>query len=76
MQVIVFVTDDGKTTHGTGPMLYLRDNPESALPPHPRSLTWRYFATMPLRDLMFEAERSDVEAALNAGRPFVSQRIV
>ena len=57
-------------------MLYLRDNPESALPPHPRSLTWRYFATMPLRDLMFEAERADVEAALNAGRPFVSQRIV
>lgn len=66
MQVIVFVTDDGKSPEGTAPILYLHDNPASALPPHPRSLAWRYFATVPLEDGLFEVERPDVEAAFKA----------
>jgi hypothetical protein len=76
MQVIVFVTDDGKSPDGTGPMLYLRDDPASALPPHPRSLAWKYFATVPLQDQLFELERMRVEAALKDGLPFISQRLV
>jgi hypothetical protein len=76
MQVIVFVTDDGQSADGTGPMLFLRDDPASALPPHPRSLSWRYFATVPLRDHMFSEDRMAVERALTNGKPFIAQRLV
>jgi hypothetical protein len=45
MQLLVFVTDDG---HGltSGPTLFTLYQPGARLPPHPRSLAWRYFATI------------------------------
>jgi hypothetical protein len=76
MHVIVFVTDEGNGRAGTAPLLFLRDNPASHLPPHPRSLTWRYFATMPIEDQMFAGERHRVEAAFAAGEPYISKRLV
>jgi hypothetical protein len=45
MNILVFVTDDG-TEAGTGPILLLRDFATSAMPPHPRGLEWKYFATV------------------------------
>ena len=76
MHVIVFVTDDGTSPDGTAPLLYLRDNPKSALPPRPGALGWRYFATVSLEDQMFESERVAVETALGAGQPFITERMV
>ena len=49
MNVMIFVTDDGGP-NGTGPTLYMADTPHAALPPHPRSLSWRYLATVPEND--------------------------
>jgi hypothetical protein len=76
MHVIVFVTDDGKSPDGTAPLLYLRDNPASALPPHPRSLSWRYFATVPIGDQMFDEHRPAVEEALSDGKPFIAPQLI
>ena len=45
MPILVFVTDDG-SERGTGPLLFLPTRPDAALPPHPRSMSWRYFATV------------------------------
>jgi hypothetical protein len=76
MRVIVFVTDDGRSAEGTGPMLVLRDDPLSALPAHPRSLAWRYYATLSSADQLFSNEREAIERSLGAGEPFISKRLV
>lgn len=53
MQALVFVTDDGKGGT-TGPTLFVPDKPDVALPSHPRSLEWCYFATIDERDEMLD----------------------
>lgn len=53
MRVLVFVSDDG-TEDGTGPLLFLREHGQSILPPHPRALGWRYFATVEERDQLLQ----------------------
>lgn len=57
MQLLVFVSDDG-TADGTGPLLFLPASPEAALPPNPRSLEWRYFATINEDDNLATSEPS------------------
>ena len=76
MQVLVFVSDDGRSPHGVGPTLILEDRATAVLPPHPRSLNWRYFATMRAEDAMFGSETSRMRDTLRRGRPFVTSRLV
>lgn len=75
MVVLVFVTDDG-SDEGTGPLLYVAEDPATFLPPNPRGLDWRYFATMQLDDQMFLEERQEVESALMESVSYISQRLV
>ncbi|HZY68950.1 MAG TPA: hypothetical protein VFE52_10200, partial [Devosia sp.] len=67
MRVLVFVTDDGKSREGTGPTLLVADEPSAVLPAHPRSLAWKYFATVDLADSLLAAERSAIEQSLRDG---------
>jgi hypothetical protein len=76
MQVLVFITEDGKSAEGTGPTLIVEDRPLAVLPPNPRSLGWRYFATMKADDALFGSERARMRSALAKGRPFVSNRLI
>jgi hypothetical protein len=76
MQVLVFVTDDGKATEATGPTLVVANAPSAVLPPHPRSLDWRYFATMGSDDRLFGHERKKLMRALKSGQPFITPRLV
>jgi hypothetical protein len=76
MQVLVFVSDDGKSAEGTGPTLVLEDVATAVLPPHPRSLAWRYFATMRAEDSLFGSEASRLRDTLRRGRPFFTPRLV
>jgi len=46
------------------------------LPEHPRSLTWRYFATVDEDDPLMGEDRKAVRAALEQGEPFVAQRLL
>jgi hypothetical protein len=76
MQVIVFTTADDKSPEGTGPTLFLRDHPASALPRNPRGLAWRYFATVGLEDRLLDPEREWIEGALADGGSFISKRMI
>jgi hypothetical protein len=74
MRVLVFVTDDG-TEAGTGPVLFLKDFATSALPPHPRGLVWKYFATVNEDDELLE-DRAGINAALSDDEPFIAPRLI
>lgn len=76
MRILVFVTDDGQSLEGTGPIVYLIDAPAAILPRHPRSMQWRYFATMDSDDVILEEERPQLLAALERGKPFLSSRLI
>lgn len=75
MQLLVFVTDDG-TAEGTGPLLFVENNPLSALPPNPRSLSWRYFATIAQDDTMFMSEGRAALPALARDGFYIANRLV
>jgi hypothetical protein len=75
MNILVFVSDDG-TEAGTGPIAFVRDFATSALPKHPRSLTWKYFATVQETDQLLGDDREAILAALGDDEPFVSQRLL
>ena len=75
MQLIVFVTDDG-TPDGTGPLLFVENHPLSFLPANPRSLEWRYFATIAKDDTMFMAERAAGLPALAKDGFYIANRLV
>jgi hypothetical protein len=74
--MLVFVTDDGTSPEGTGPVLYLRDSPESSLPPHPRSFEWRYFATMDSDDGLVADQRLEILARLAQRQPYLSDELI
>lgn len=75
MQVLVFVTDNG-TADGTGPVLFLKDDPLSVLPANPRSLEWRYFATIGAQDQMIAVEGERALNRLNEDGFYISNRLV
>ena len=75
MQVLVFVTDD-QSVEGSGPLLVIEDTPTAVLPPNPRSLAWRYFATMAADDALLRPEGALMRRALERKRPFVTDRLV
>ena len=76
MQVLVFVTDDGRSPEGTGPTLIVESSPVMTLPPNPRSSEWRYFATMEARDVMFGSEGARMRQNLAQGKPHISNRLI
>jgi hypothetical protein len=75
MQVLVFLTDDGKSAEGSGPTLVVKDHPGAVLPPNPRSLEWRYFATMQADDVFFGSEAALMRLALSKNGSFISNRL-
>jgi hypothetical protein len=75
MKVLVFVTDDG-TEAGTGPILFVRDFATSTLPPHPRALEWKYFATVDEDDALLGDDRQAIQAALRNEESFIAARLL
>lgn len=64
MRVLIFVTDDGTSREGTGPTLFVAELPLTLLPTHPRSLSWKYFATVSLDDALLASQKAAIESAL------------
>lgn len=75
MKVLVFVTDDG-TEAGTGPILFVRDFATSTLPPHPRALSWKYFATVDETDALLGDDREAIRSALHNDDSFIAPRLL
>jgi hypothetical protein len=75
MQLLMFVTDDG-TPEGSGPLLFVVDHPLAVLPPNPRSLEWRYFATIEKDDNLFLAEGEAGHSALAEDGFYISSRLI
>ena len=75
MKVLVFVTDDG-TEAGTGPILFVKDFATSTLPPHPRALSWKYFATVDEDDELLGDDREAVRSALSNDDSFIAPRLL
>jgi hypothetical protein len=75
MQLLVFVTDDG-SPDGSGPVLFVKDHPLAVLPPHPRSLEWRYFATIDNDDRLFLVEGDAGWDALAEDGFYISDRLI
>lgn len=75
MLLNVFVTDDG-TQNGTGPILFVLDVPEAALPPNPRSLDWRYFATIEDRDSLLSVDGVAAALAIADEGYYIAHRLV
>ena len=74
MQLLVFVTDDG-TAEGSGPVLYVPDRPDAALPCNPRSYEWRYFATIDDGDNLATAE-PNLGASIDATGYYIAKRLI
>lgn len=75
MQLLVFVTDDG-TPEGSGPLLFVENHPFSHLPANPRSLEWRYFATIGKDETMFLSDRAAGLPALARDGFYISNGLV
>jgi hypothetical protein len=75
MKVLVFITDDG-TEAGTGPILFVKDFATSTLPPHPRGLKWKYFATVNEEDALLGDDRLAIIAALADDDSFIAPRLL
>jgi len=75
MKILVFITDDG-TEAGSGPVLFLKDFATSSMPPHPRGLEWKYFATVTENDELLGEDRKAIKLALEQDEPFIAQRLL
>ena len=75
MQLNVFVTDDG-SENGSGPILFLPIDPRSVLPPHPRSLEWRYFATIEDKDSLLATDREAALSAIEDDGFYIAHRLI
>lgn len=76
MQILMFVTDDGRSPEGTGPALFVKADPHATLPAHPRGFGWRYFATIGLDDALIAGERPAIAEAIENGLSYISRRLV
>jgi hypothetical protein len=72
---LFFVTED-EAGNGTGPILFLIDAPDAVLPRHPRSLTWRYFATIGDDDGLASVEGAPLLDGIETDGFFVAKRLV
>jgi hypothetical protein len=75
MLVLVFVSDDGMP-NGTGPIVFVRAEAGASLPANPRSLPWRYFATVTAGDAMILAEGEAATRALSEKGFYIANRLV
>jgi hypothetical protein len=75
MQLNVFVSEDGSDA-GTGPILFLPISPNAALPPNPRSLEWRYFATIEDKDSLLANDREAALSAIEDDGFYIAQRLI
>lgn len=75
MKVLVFVSDDG-TDAGTGPILFIKDVPDAILPPNPRGMAWRYFATVDVTDQLLDDERDAIRRSLSDDEPYIAHRLL
>lgn len=75
MRLLVFVTDDGSAT-GSGPVLFIRDDPSASLPPNPRSLQWRYLINIDADEQMFATEGGTAREAVERNGYYVSDRTI
>lgn len=75
MGIHVFISDDGSSS-GTGPILFLAELPSKILPRHPRSLGWRYVATIAEDDSLLESDGPEVQQALNTDGFFIADRLL
>lgn len=75
LQLLVFVTDDGTST-GSGPVLFVLDDPTFSLPVNPRSLTWKYVGNISQDDPSLATEGpTAIDAILRDGY-YVSNRLL
>jgi hypothetical protein len=75
MQLNVFVTDDG-SPEGTGPILFLPISPGAAMPPNPRALEWRYFATIDDEDALLAGDREAALSAIEEDGYYIANRLI
>ena len=75
MGVHVFISDDG-TASGTGPTLFLSDQPTSVLPENPRAMEWRYVATVAEQDSLLAVDGLDAQLALRTDGYFIANRLL
>jgi hypothetical protein len=74
MQLLVFVTDDA-SPEGSGPTLFVAAEPGAMLPLNPRTLSWRYLATIDERDRIFDVHGRDAKQAIRSRGFFISNRL-
>ncbi len=74
MQLLVFVTDDGNGGT-TGPTLYVAEDKQATLPPNPRSLEWRYFATISDQDELLAHSPGALEVIAQEGH-YMTNRMI
>jgi hypothetical protein len=74
-RLLVFVTETGPETT-SGPIVFVEDRPEAALPPNPRGLGWRYFATVGRGDALIGEEREAIEAGIAEDGYYISNRLI
>ncbi len=75
MQLLVFVTDDG-TSSGSGPVLFVLDDPTFSLPPNPRSLDWKYVGNISRDNPALATEGTTAIDAILRDGYYVSNRLV
>jgi hypothetical protein len=74
-RLLVFVTETGPDST-SGPVLFIEDRPDAALPANPRGLGWRYFATIGREDAMMAEEREPIELGLEEDGYYISNRLI
>jgi hypothetical protein len=74
-RLLVFVTETGPEST-SGPVLFVEEKPDAALPANPRGLSWRYFATIGREDAMMAEEREAIELGLAEDGYYISNRLI
>jgi hypothetical protein len=74
-RLLVFVTETGPDTT-SGPIVFLEDRPDAALPPNPRGLGWRYFATVGRKDALIGEEWEAIEDGIATDGYYISNRLI
>jgi hypothetical protein len=75
MHLMIFVTED-ENGASTGPIVYLPERADAALPPHPRALEWRYFATVLESDTLLGGDRVPILSGIEENGHFIAQRMI
>jgi hypothetical protein len=74
-RLLIFVTETGPEST-SGPIVFVEDRPDAALPANPRGLGWRYFATVGRDDALVGEERAAIEAGIAEDGFHISNRLI